>query len=406
MRLNRPSLVAVSRRGVGSRLFTALALLTTLATMVACAPATSPSPTAKPAATSAPAPVGSPAAAPAGSPAAASSPAASPAAAAVSSAPLPPPVAKTAGGFPNKPIEIVLPFPPGGGFDALARQIAIPLQKELGQPVAIKNVPGGGQRIGARQFQSSPPDGYTMGYFSDTQLFVSAFVEDPQGVDLSKWSWVAGLRYHSPSVLVVGRDAPFKSVADIIAADKAGQRIRMGHNGLGGFLSTHAVVASALGLQNVVHVGGFAGTGDLMPAMARGDLDVFINAGVSSGLPFIQSGDSRPLAVLWPQDGRSPLLPDVPNARELGLPNQETIEGVGAMRSGFAAPPGTPAEILDVLERATLRAAADPTFLEWTKTSGFESELSPVSAREFRQLKEREFEFWTKQEPVLKRAVQ
>src|SRR4051812_38412567 len=140
MRLNRPSLVAVSRRGVGSRLFTALALLMTLATVVACAPAAAPSPTAKPAATSAPAAAGSPAAVPAGSPAAASPPAASPAAAAVSSAPLPPPLAKTAGGFPNKPIEIVLPFPPGGGFDALARQIAIPLQKELGQPVAIKNV--------------------------------------------------------------------------------------------------------------------------------------------------------------------------------------------------------------------------------------------------------------------------
>jgi tripartite-type tricarboxylate transporter receptor subunit TctC len=320
-------------------------------------------------------------------------------------APVPAPITKTAGGFPNKPIELILPFPPGGGFDALARQIAIPLQRELGQPVAIKNVPGGGQRIGARQFQSAPADGYTIGYFSDTQLFVSAFVEDPQGVDLAKWSWVAGLRYHSPSVLVVGRNTPFQSVADIIAADKAGTRIRMGHNGLGGFLSTHAVVANALGLQNVVHVGGFAGTGDLMPAMARGDLDVFINAGVSSGLPFIQSGDSRPVAVLWPQDGRSPLLPDVPNARELNLPNQETIEGVGAMRSGFAAPPGTPADVLDVLERATLRAVTDPTFLEWTKSSGFESELAPLPASQFRELKQRELDFWTKQEPVLKRVA-
>jgi tripartite-type tricarboxylate transporter receptor subunit TctC len=318
---------------------------------------------------------------------------------------VPAPITKTASGFPSKPIEIILPFPPGGGFDALARQIAIPLQRELGQPVAIKNVPGGGQRIGARQFQSAPPDGYTMGYFSDTQLFVGGFVEDPQGVDLSRWSWVAGLRYHSPSVLVVGRNAPFNSVADIISADKAGQRIRMGHNGLAGFLSTHAVVAEALGLQNVVHVGGFSGTGDLMPAMARGDLDVFINAGVSSGLPFIQSGDSRPVAVLWPQDGRSPLLPDVPNARELNLPNQETIEGVGAMRSGFAAPPGTPADVLDVLERATLRAATDPTFLEWTKSSGFESELSPLPASRFRELKQRELDFWSKQEPVLKKVA-
>lgn len=305
-----------------------------------------------------------------------------------------------------KPIEIVLPFPPGGGFDALARQIAIPLQRELGQPLAIKNIPGGGQRIGARQFQSSPPDGYTLGYFSDTQLFVSGFVEDPQGVDLSKWMWVAGLRYHSPSVLVVARDAQFNSVADIVAADKAGQRIRMGHNGLGGFLASHAVFANALGLQNVIHVGGFNGTGDLMPSMARGDLDVFINAGVSSALPFIQSGDIRPIAVLWPQDGRSPLLPDVPNARELGLPNPQDIESVGAQRSGFAAPPGTPPEILEVLERATLKAATDPTFLAWARQSGFETELSPLPASEFRERKQRELDFWTRQEPVLRRANQ
>ncbi len=119
MRLNRRSSDAVSPRGVGSVSFTAIAALITLAAIVACAPAAAPSPTAKPAATAAPAAAGSPAAspasAPAGSPAAspASSPAASPAAA-VGSAPLPPPITKTASGYPNKPIEIVLPFPPGG----------------------------------------------------------------------------------------------------------------------------------------------------------------------------------------------------------------------------------------------------------------------------------------------------
>lgn len=372
-----------------------LALACALTTVLACAPPGAPSPTAppapKPASTSAAPPSGSPAASPAASGSTPTSPA---------------PAAKAAGGFPNKPVEIIVPFPPGGGFDALIRQIGIPLQRELGQPVVIKNVPGGGQRIGARQFQFSPADGYTLGYFSDTQLFVGAFVEDPQGVDLNKWTWVAGLRYHSPSVLVVAKDTPFKSVADIMAADKAGQRLRMGHNGLAGFLSTHAVIANALGLQNVVHVGGFSGTGDLMPAMARGDLDVFVNAGVSSAYPFIQSGDIRPVAVLWPQDGRSPLLPDVPNARELGLPNQHDIESVGAMRSGLAAPPGTPPEILDILEKATLNATMDRTFLEWAKQSGFENEVSPLPAREFRALKQRELEFWATQEPVLRRVVQ
>lgn len=371
----------------------ALVGIVTLA--VACAPAPQPTPTAPPS----PKPASAPAASPVGSPAA------SPAAAV--SAPAAPAVAsKSSVAFPTKPIEIIVPFPPGGGYDALSRQIAIPLQRDLGQPVVIKNVPGGGQRIGARQFQQSPADGHTLGYFSDTQLFVSGFVEDPQGVDLNAWRWVAGLRYHSPAVVVVAKDAPFKSVADVIAADKAGQRLRMGHNGLGGFLSTHVVLASDLGLQNVAHIGGFNGTGDVMPSMARGDLDLFVNLGVSSAYPFIQSGDIRPIAVLWPQEGRSPLLPDVPNARELGLSNLQDLEFLGASRSGFAAPPGTPADVLQILEQATLKATRDPAFLEWTKQSGFETELAALPGGEFREKKQREFEFWKSHEPELRRAVQ
>lgn len=401
LRLDRRAF-AVSR--VTRRLALGVSALAVLAAS-GCAPAPAASPTTAAAKPTAAAPAASPGAAPAASPAAkpAASPASSPAPAAA--APVPAAVTKPAG-YPSKPIEIVVPFPPGGGYDALSRQLAIPLQRELGQPVVIKNVPGGGQRIGARQFQQAPPDGYTMGYFADTQLFVSAFAEDSQGVDPNTWAWVAGLRYHSPSVVVVGRNTPWNSLADVIAADAAGQRIRMGHNGLGGFLATHAVLAESLGLKNVTHIGGFTGTGDVMPAMARGDLELFVNLGVSSAFPFIQSGDIRPIAVLWPQDGRSPLLPNVPNLRELGLPNQQDLELLGSSRSGFAAVPGTPPDLLLALEQATLRAATDSAFLEWAKSSGFETEVSVLPGREFRELKQRELDFWKRHEALLKRVGQ
>ncbi|HEX3247261.1 MAG TPA: hypothetical protein VHX16_17790, partial [Chloroflexota bacterium] len=126
----------------------------------AAAPTTAPKTDAsapKPAAAS-PVAAASPAAA--ASPGAAASPAAqAPAAPAVANAPKP--VPKVAD-FPSKPIEIIIPYPPGGGYDAVARQLATPLGRELGGTVVVKNVPGGNQRIAARQFEQAPADGHTI----------------------------------------------------------------------------------------------------------------------------------------------------------------------------------------------------------------------------------------------------
>lgn len=360
-------------------------------TLLACAPAAAPAATSKPAA-----PAAKPTSAPAAAPAATDKPAA-PAAAEKPAQP----AAKLAD-FPSKPIEIIVPYPPGGGFDAVSRALANPLGKELGQPVVVKNVPGGNQRIGARQFEQAPPDGHTLFFVGDTGVYVSTFIEPAEGFDMLSWVWVAGIRQLNPYV-GVGKDSPFKTIQDVMAAEKAGQRIRMGHNGIGGFLPNNAVFAEAIGLKNVVHVGGFGGTGDLVPSMVRGDLDLHIYQPISSTVQFVQSGDIRALMVLKPQ--RDQLLPDVPTAREAGAPNIDDLEGIGGQTIGFNVVKNTPPERVRVLEQATLNALKDPEFMAWAKQSGVDQDLLSLPGAAMKAGKEKEYGIFAKNADVLRRVV-
>lgn len=297
-----------------------------------------------------------------------------------------------------------MPFGPGGGFDTVARQLAIPMQKELGQPVIVKNVPGGGQRLAARQFQGLAPDGYTIGYFSESPLFVSTLVEAPEGFDLRSWISVAGVR-KSPFALLTRKDSPLKTVDDIIAADKAGQRLRFGNEGIGGHLTQHIVLIEALGLKNAVHVGGFTGSADIAPSVIRGDTDLVFASPITSWLKFLEAGDLRPIFVLEPQ--RSPLLPDSPTARELNVPNTlEMEDALASLVYGITTVPGTPADRVALLEASVLNGLRDPEFLTWAKQAGVESDLLPTSGKDFSDNKLKSYNALSKYQDAMKKAIQ
>jgi tripartite-type tricarboxylate transporter receptor subunit TctC len=316
--------------------------------------------------------------------------------------PAPKPVAKLPD-FPTKPIDIIVPFGPGGGFDTVARQLAVPMQKLLGQPVVVKNVPGGGQRLAARQFQSLPADGYTLGYFSEPPLYVSTFVEPAEGFDLRSWTSVAGVR-KSPFALLTRKDAPFQTVQDIIAADAAGQRLRFGNEGIGGHLLQHVVLVEALGLKNAVHVGGFQGSADIAPSVIRGDTDLVFASPITSWLRFIESGDLRPIFVLEQQ--RNPLIPNTPTAREMNVPNAEQMEqALATFIYGITTVPNTPADRVAVLESAVLNAIRDPEFLEWAKGAGVEADLLPLPGKEFQEQKFKSYDAMSRYQEALKKAV-
>lgn len=296
-----------------------------------------------------------------------------------------------------------MPFNPGGGFDAVGRQLAVPMQNILGQPVVIKNVPGGGQRIGARQFEQAPADGHTLIFSADNNLLASTFVEPPEGFDLNNWAWVASIR-RSPVAAFVRRDSPFQTIQDVIAADAAGQRIRMAHGGIGNYLPQQVVLASSLGFKNVAYVGGYTGTADIIPALVRGDVDLEVVTPISSVLQFIRSGDIRPILVLDPT--RNDLVPTIPTARELGLPNLLDIESLGESNLGLAVKKGTPADRIAVLEQAVLAAMKDPGFVDWARQTGVEPDLNPLGGQAMVDVKRREYALYSQHAAAMRAANQ
>jgi tripartite-type tricarboxylate transporter receptor subunit TctC len=310
-------------------------------------------------------------------------------------------VAKVAD-FPSKPIEIIIPYPPGGGYDAVARQLATPLGRELGGTVVVKNVPGGNQRIAARQFEQAPADGHTIMFVGDQNIYLSTFIDPAEGFDLTTWVWVTGIRQQLPYI-GTGKDSKFKTIQDVIAADNAGERIRMGNNGIGGFLPNNAIFANALGLKNVAHVGGFGGTGDIVPAMVRGDLDLMVFSPISSTAQFVQSGDIRALLVLKPT--RDALIPDAPTVREAGLPNVDDLEAIGGQVVGFSVVKNTPPDRVKALEQATLNALADPEFLTWAKQTGVDADIVALNGETMTARKKVEYELIRKNVDVVKRAI-
>ena len=322
-------------------------------------------------------------------------PAASPATVAVR------PVAKPPD-FPTKPVEILVPFNPGGGYDAVARQMAIPLQTALGQPVVVKNIPGGGQRIAARQFQQSPADGYTMIYSSDTTLWTDVLITPAEGFDLQSWIWINGVR-KSPAFVAVPTKSSWWTIQDVLIADRRGTRIRMGHNGVGGFLPSQVALTSALGMTNASYVGGFTGTADITPSLVRGDLDLQVFSPISSTMQFVKSGEMRAILVLEPE--RSALLPDTPTARELRLPNIDDLELAGTALSGVAVPPNTPADRADYLGAMVMTALHDPGFIAWARETGVEHDLEYASGSEFTAMKRREYDVWRRYEQPLRDAL-
>ncbi len=305
--------------------------------------------------------------------------------------------------YPTRPLELLVPFNPGGGYDAVARQLANPLQTALGQPVIVKNVPGGGQRIAARQFQQSPPDGYTLIYSSDTTLWTDVLITPAEGFDLSTWIWVSGVR-KSPAFVAVPMSSSWWTIQDVLNADRRGTRIRMGHNGVGGFLPSQVALTSALEIKNASFVGGFTGTADITPSLVRGDLDLQVFSPVSSTIQFVKSGEMR--AILSLEAQRSPLLPDIPTARELNLPNVDDLEIAGTALSGIAVPPDTPNDRAEYLGAMVMTALRDPGFIAWAREAGVEADLQYASGSEFTEMKQREYDVWRRYESPMREALQ
>jgi tripartite-type tricarboxylate transporter receptor subunit TctC len=244
--------------------------------------------------------------------------------------------------YPNRPLRLVVPFAPGGGADLVARAIAVPLSKRLGQPVVVDNKSGGGATIGADIVAKAPADGYTLLYTTPGPQMANPYLMaklpyDPAR-DLVPVSEVAIV----PNVLVVSKDLPVRTLKEFIDYAKANPgKVNFASAGQGA--SSH--LASELFKQSagvsIVHVP-YRGTGPALTDLLSGQVQMAIDS-IAVYKPHIDSGALRALGVATAK--RSPLLPGVP-------PIADELKGFEAAPVNYiSVPRNTPQAAIDRLNR-------------------------------------------------------
>ena len=255
--------------------------------------------------------------------------------------------------YPVKPIRLVLPYPPGGGTDVIARPLAQKLTEQLGQQVIVDNRGGAGGNIGMEFVAKSPADGYTLLFALTAQYAVNLSLYPKLPYDPVRDYAPISLLANAPYLLVVHPTLPAKSVAELVALVKArpGQlSYSSSGNGSGAHLAGEML--RSLARVEIVHVP-YKGAGPAMPDLIAGQVQLSFITYTAAG-PHIKTGRLRALGVTTAK--RSPTLPDLP---AIG----ETVAGYdSAVWYGFAAPAGTPPEIVSKLNTEVLRVLAAPDF--------------------------------------------
>ena len=277
--------------------------------------------------------------------------------------------------YPAKPIKLVVPFPPGGSVDLVARLVGKSLQDTLKQPVLVDNKPGASGNIGAGYVASAAPDGYTLlmgsaGVFAANQFLYANPPFDPQKVFAPIMRIV-----DQPNILVVSAQSPIHSVKDLIVQAKARPgKVTFGSASVGSaqhFSSEVFMQQAGVELLHVPYKGGAPALTDLM----GGQIDMLFDTSPTA-LPYAKSGKLRALAITSGQ--RSPLLPDVPTMKEAGLPAFEVVTW-----TGLAAPAGTPKPIIDKLNAAIKTALRGDLGRQLAETSLVPVGDTPEAFREF-----------------------
>lgn len=252
--------------------------------------------------------------------------------------------------YPTRAITLVVPYPPGGGVDAMARVVAERLAGVLGQQVVVDNRAGGSGLVGTRTFIKNAPDGYTLFLGHTGSISINPSLYANAAFDPRKDFAPIGLIASMPVALLANPAFPAKTIGDVVAiAKKEGAKFNIGTSavGTGGYLSAE-LFKSITGVDAAIIP--YKGTGQVMNDLLGNHVPIAFGV-LPPALGNLQAGTLRAIAVLSPQ--RFSLLPDVPTANESGLPGFESV-----LHYGVLAPAGTPRPIIDRLN-AALRALVD-----------------------------------------------
>ena len=269
------------------------------------------------------------------------------------------------GGWPTRPIRMVIPFPAGGATDLLGRTIAQALGAELGQPVIVENRPGAGGTIGSQTVASAAPDGYTLLMATSSTHSIGPVLNPKMPYDAFRDFTPLGSVAEAPSVLVVGRDSPARSAVDLVALLKRQPgKLNFGSSGIG----TYPHLAGEMfkwraGNLFVVHIP-YRGTGLVMTDLVSGQIAYLMDS-IVSAQSHIKDGKVRPLAVTGQK--RSTSLPDVPTFDEIGISGMNFSNWFGLF-----APAGLPAPLSSRLNAALNTVVAQPATVERFRSLGAE----------------------------------
>lgn len=291
--------------------------------------------------------------------------------------------------WPSRPITLVVPFPPGGGTDVLARMLTSNLEKALNQTFVVDNKPGASGNIGAALVSRSEPNGQTF-LLQATIIGVYPHVYKDIGYDpvtgLDPITTIA----ETPNIVVVRPDSPLQSFGDLLnKAKDAKAPLTFATAGTGSPQHMAMEVVADRAGAHMQHVP-YKGTSPAIVDVIGGQVDAGVFS-LSSTLPFVRSGKLKVLAVLSPE--RFPLIPDAPSIRELGFDGIDS-----AVRFLILSPPRTPAPIVKRMNEVIHNAVRSPEFEKMLEEAGYRGVLS--TPEEARAMIRNEYDTWG---PVVKR---
>ena len=265
--------------------------------------------------------------------------------------------------YPDKPINLVVPFPAGSGTDAVGRIFAAELGNILGQQVVVENKPGANATIAANYVARAKPDGYTLFVTTNTSHSAAPFLMKSVPYDPVKDFTPIARGGNLPFILVVNPKRPYKSVQELVDyARKNPGRVTYATGNSTGIVAG-GTLARRAGID-ILHVP-YKGTPQALTDLVGGQVD-FMFTDLASGLPFVQSGQLRALAVSTAQ--RSTIVPDLPSMSEAGVADFDLNSW-----NGYFGPAGLPPEIVAKLNAAINQIVSNPDVRKRLAGLGFDA---------------------------------
>ena len=288
--------------------------------------------------------------------------------------------------YPDKPVTIIVPFPPGGSTDMVARLMSPKMGEKLGQPVVIENKPGATGAIGATQVKRSSPDGYTILCASIGVWATNPFLQKNLAYDPAKDFDLLTVAVRSPNILVINPNVPAKDVKELVAYLKEKpNKVTFPSSGAGSSDHLSAELFWQVTGTSGIHVP-YKGGGPAIADLVAGHAEVSFQ-NLNNVIGHIKSGKLKALATT--SDKRSLLLPDVPTLVELGYKDM-----VVTSWQAFSAPKGLPADVRSAIHGAMTASLKDPETAKKLTDPGFEIVAS--SPEEFAQFLQEELAKWKK----------